>query len=302
MNTTFLETFWWVAKLSSFSGAAEQLNTTQASVSNRIATLERDLGVRLFDRELRSVRLTPDGRRAVEQAGEIVRLTAEFRESISSRESLKGTVRIGSSDTIAYSWLPELIRRMQARYPSVGLDLNIDTSLNIAQQIQEGRVDLGIIMGPVNAPDIRCTELCTYTSCWAASTALDLGGGRIELADLGAYPLLTFSTGSQPHRALLKLLSEAGLEEFRIYNSNSLAIMTRLVEAGVGIGALPLVLVQDLVKAGGVRILEIDPAVPSLTFHVVHQDRGDNMLARVVTDMALEIVAETVSSGAEGYA
>ncbi|MFD2236512.1 LysR family transcriptional regulator [Aureimonas populi] len=302
MNVRFLETFLWVARLQSFSGAAEKLHTTQAAVSSRIATLERDLGVRLFDRDLRSVRLTPEGRHAVEQAQAIVRLTAEFRETVGSRSALRGVVRIGSSDTIAYSWLPELIARMQARYPSVSLDVNIDTSLNLARQIQDGEIDLGIIMGPVVAPGIRSVEACTFASCWVASASLGIGEGPLDLAELDAYPLLTFSTGSAPHRALLDHLSKAGLESFRVYNSNSLAVMTRLVSAGVGIGALPVVLVQDLVREGRARILDIQPPVPSLTFHVVHQDRSDDILAKVITDMALQIAADARAANRQAYA
>ena len=302
LHLRFLETFLWAAKLCSFSGAAEKLNTSQASVSNRIATLERDLGVRLFDRDIRSVRLTAEGHRALVHAEQIVRLTAEFREDVSSREVVRGTVRIGAVDTVVYSWLPELIRRMQRHYPSVSLDLNIDTSLKLAQQIQDGQIDIAIIMGPVLAPDLRNIEVCTFASCWAASVDLDLPAEGIELGDLTAYPLLTFSSGSQPHRALLSLLSDAGIDDFRIYNSNSLAIMTQLVASGVGIGALPVVLVKDLVEAGRVRILHVRPTVPSLIFHIVSPDRGDNTLARVITEMALAIVAETANDGSSGYA
>ena len=302
MNLKFLETFVLAARLSSFSGAADKLHTTQAAVSNRIATLERDLGVRLFDRDARAIRLTPEGRRALDLAEEIVKLSAGFREAISNPAALRGTVRIGAADTIAYSWLPELIRRMHRRYPSVTLDVDIDTSVNLSRQIEEGRIDLGIIMGPVNAPNVHSIEVCTFTSCWVASTKLDLPASGLELADLAAYPLLTFSTGSQPHKALLRLLSGAGLDGFRIYNSNSLAIMTRMVSTGVGIGALPLVLVDDLVKDGVVRILDITPSVPSLTFHIVYQEQSEDALERVITAMAQELVSEAREAETVGYA
>lgn len=297
MNTRFLETFLWVARLNSFSSAAEQLNTTQASVSNRIAALEREFGVQLFTRDVRSVNLTPAGRRALQQAEKIVNLTAGMRELVSSREALRGTVRIGAADTVVYAWLPALIRRMNERYPSVSMELTIDTSLKIAQRIQGGEVDLGIIMGPLLGPDMCNIEICTFESCWVASKDLPLPEGELGIEDIAHYPLLTFSAGSQPHRALLGLLAAQGVGDFRIYNSNSLSIMTRLVASGVGVGALPTVLVQDIINSGEARMLDIRPAVPSLTFHVVYQDRGDSTLARTITSMAIEIVGETVSEG-----
>ena len=89
MNLRFVETFLWVARLGSFNAAAERLNTTQAAVSNRIATLERDLGVRLFERDVRSVRLSAIGQRAVSKAEELVRVANAFRETVGDPISLR---------------------------------------------------------------------------------------------------------------------------------------------------------------------------------------------------------------------
>src|SRR6185295_594205 len=113
LNLRFLETFVWVARLRSFSLAAEKLCTTQAAVSNRISTLERDLGVRLFERDLRNVSLTPHGLRALPQAEAIVRMVGEFERAIGDTNSLRGTVMIGAIDSIFYAWLPRLIERVK---------------------------------------------------------------------------------------------------------------------------------------------------------------------------------------------
>ncbi|OQP86400.1 LysR family transcriptional regulator [Rhizobium rhizosphaerae] len=296
MNTRFLETFIWAARLSSFSAAAERLHTTQASVSNRIAALERELGVTLFTRDVRCVNLTQAGRLALEHAEKIVSLTGEFRQTVSRREALRGTIRLGAADTIVYAWLPLLIRRMNEQYPGVSLDLSIDTSLKISQRIQGGDIDLGFIMGPVLAPEIYSAPLCIFESCWVGATGLDLPEGSLTLDDIAHFPLLTFSAGSQPHQALRAMLDAHGLSDSRIYNSNSLSIMTRLVAAGVGVGALPRVLVEDIIRSGEARVLAISPVVPPLIFHAVYQDRGDNALARAIAQMAREIVAETVNA------
>jgi DNA-binding transcriptional LysR family regulator len=289
VNIRFLETFLWAARLGSFSKAADKLNTTQAAVSHRIATLEQDLGARLFERDTRRIRLSSEGERALVQAEEIVTLAGRLRESLNDRSTLRGTVQIGSVDTLVYAWLPTLIGRVRESYPSINLDVNVDTSLKVAQQLAEGSIDVAILMGPVAHPDIRSLEISTFESCWTASTALELPEHDIELADIAAYPLLTFSRGSQPHHALLALLKAAGLDEMRIYNSNSLAIMTRLVSSGVGIGALPIVLVQDLVAAGTVRLLDIQPRVPSLTFHIAYRERSADALARLIVEVALDV-------------
>lgn len=133
----------------------------------------------LFTRDVRCVNLTPAGRLALQHAEKIVNLTGEFRQIVSNREALRGTVRIGAADTIVYAWLPLLIRRMNEQYPGVSLDLTIDTSLKLSQRIQNGEVDVGFIMGPIMAADIYNSPLCTFESCWVGAVEpAAAGNGR----------------------------------------------------------------------------------------------------------------------------
>jgi len=88
LNLKFLETFVWVARLAQLFARAEKLRTTQAAVlkPDRHAW-ERDLGVRLFERDLRNVSLTPHGQRALPQAEAIVRMVGEFERTIGDTNS-----------------------------------------------------------------------------------------------------------------------------------------------------------------------------------------------------------------------
>jgi DNA-binding transcriptional LysR family regulator len=291
LNLKFLETLVWVARLRSFSLAAEKLCTTQAAVSNRIATLERDLGVRLFERDLRNVSLTPHGRRALPQAEAIVRMVGEFERAIGDANNLRGTVMIGAIDSIVYAWLPRLIERVKEAYPNVAIDLTVDTSINLARQIQDRQIDLGLIMGPVVAPHIRNIELCSFDCLWIAAPALGLKSGRLRIADLSDYPIFAYSKGSQPHQAVLRAIEAADVHPgaIRVFNSNSLATITRLIRDGVGIAVLPQVVVQEYLEKGELRILDVDARLPPLHFHVAFADNPGNALPALIADMAVEI-------------
>lgn len=293
MNLKFLETFVWVARLRSFSLAAEKLCTTQAAVSNRIATLERDLGVRLLERDLRNVSLTPHGQRALPQAEALVRMAGEFERSIADASSLQGSVMIGTIDSIVYAWLPRLIERVKEAYPQVTIDLNVDTSLNLARLIQDGQIDLGLVMGPVVAPHIRNIELCSFDCLWIAASKLPLGPGRLELRDLIEWPIFAYSKGSQPHQALLRIVETSGIapNAVRIYNSNSLATITRLVRDGVGIAILPKVVVREFLATGELRVLDVGTKLPPLHFHAVFADNPGSTLPGLIADMAVEVAA-----------
>jgi DNA-binding transcriptional LysR family regulator len=293
LNLKFLETFVWVARLRSFSLAAEKLCTTQAAVSNRIATLERDLGVRLLERDLRNVSLTPHGQRALPQAEAIVRMVGEFERAIGDANNLRGTVMIGAIDSIVYAWLPRLIERVKEAYPNVAIDLNVDTSINLARQIQDGQIDLGLIMGPVVAPHIRNIELCSFDCLWIAAPTLALKTGRLCIADLADYPIFAYSKGSQPHQAVLRAIDAADVAPgaVRVFNSNSLATITRLIRDGVGVAVLPQVVVQEYLEKGELRILDVDARLPPLHFHVAFADNPGNALPSLIAAMAVEVAA-----------
>jgi DNA-binding transcriptional LysR family regulator len=293
LNLKFLETFVWVARLRSFSLAAEKLCTTQAAVSNRIATLERDLGVRLFERDLRNVSLTPHGQRALPQAEAIVRMVGEFERTIGDANNLRGTVMIGAIDSIVYAWLPRLIERVKEAYPNVTIDLTVDTSINLARQIQDGQIDLGLIMGPVVAPHIRNIALCSFDCLWIAAPTLALKTGRLRIADLSDYPIFAYSKGSQPHQAVLRAIEAADVDPgaVRVFNSNSLATITRLIRDGVGVAVLPQVVVQEYLEKGELRVLDVDARLPPLHFHVAFADNPGNTLPALIADMAVEVAA-----------
>lgn len=287
MNLRFLETFLWVAQLSSFSAAAERLHTTQAAVSNRIAALERDLGVRLFERDLRSVRLTPEGRAALARAEEIVLLAREFRGAIGAPDALRGRLVIGAIDSVVHAWLPRLIRRIRHTHPGVELDLVVDTSLAIAGQLGRNEVDLALIMGPVIAPNVDSSPLCHLPCSWYASQGLDLPPGPLGVADLAAWPVLAFSRGSQPHQEVLRQFAAAGARARTLYSLNSISAMVLLAQDGLGVTVLPDVVVRSAVAAGRLRRLDVAVPFPPLDVHAAHSSQPRDVTAAVAA-MALE--------------
>lgn len=95
VNLTFLETFVWVARLKSFTLAAERLNATQAAISSRVAALESELGVKLFYREHRRLSLTPQGVEALARAEQVLQTARTFVDEVTGAGQIRGTLRIG---------------------------------------------------------------------------------------------------------------------------------------------------------------------------------------------------------------
>jgi DNA-binding transcriptional LysR family regulator len=297
MNLRFLETFLWVARLNSFSAAAERMNTTQAAVSNRIAGLERDLGVRLFERDLRSVRLTPDGRAALAKAEEIVRLTREFQAGVARPEALRGRLSIGTIDSVVHAWLPRLIRRIRESYPAVELDLVVDTSLTVAEQFGRNEIDLALIMGPVLAPNAESMPLCRLPCSWYASPMLDLPEGPVGFDQLAAHPVFAFSRGSPPLREVERQFAAAGAKPRTLYSLNSISTMLLLAQDGLGVTILPDSAVPPALVPGRLRRLDVAVPFPPLEIHAAFSARPRNVLAATVALMAREEAQAALGPG-----
>lgn len=103
MNLRFIEAFVWVARLRSFKAAAEKLHTTQTAISARIATLENQFGVKLFERDKRTVVLTYSGEELLKYAEQLLGISARMMEAVADRSSYGGTVSIGAIETVVHT-------------------------------------------------------------------------------------------------------------------------------------------------------------------------------------------------------
>lgn len=293
MNLRFVETFVWVARLGSFRAAAQRLNATQAAVSNRIASLEAEMGCELFERVPGGVRLSTIGQRAMQPAEELLKAATSFKVAIGSPQHLRATVSIGTIDSIVHAWLPNFIERVKERFPALGLDLNVDTSLAIGKEISERRLDLALLMGPVLTPGLKNIDLGTMECAWVASQSFGLGGRELTLRDLANLPVLTFSRNSVPHVWLLRQFEEIGVPPPVISNSNSLSAMLRLSSDGIGVALLPVPMVAPMIAEGSLERLSIIPQFPALKLHAVYADDPENLIPSLLSVIAREASLDT---------
>lgn len=262
MNLRFIETFVCVARLKSFRMAADRLNTSQAAISNRIASLEQEMGVRLFERGVRSVNLTPVGFTALPKAEKLLEVAADFSASVSDPSARIGSITIGVIDPIAYSWLPGFMAALQKEYPNVSVDLVLDNSLNLQKKLVAGEIDLGLFMGPVLSENLINIELFAFQCEWVSSPALDFPKHRLSLEELSRHPILAYSRNSAPDQSIRQALREAEISDARLFNISSYASTIRLALDGMGAGPLPIEIIAPQVAAG--QLVVIDTELPRL--------------------------------------
>lgn len=284
-----VETFVWAATLGSFRAAAEKLNTTQPTVSQRIAALEADLDQRLFERDPRGVFLTPKGHELLIHAQRMLQVRRDMQDAARSREVVAGTVRLGVSETIEYTWLSTLIETMHEAYPALLLEIEVDTSPGLRALLLSRQIDLAFMMGPVQDADVENIELCRYPMAWVASPRLGLGEGRLTLPQVADWPIVTHSSSTRPYRIVRDMLIEAGVASPRMYGSASLSTIVRMARKGIGTSVVAPVVLKDELASGELRILDVDAKLPELLFTASWFAGPDSLAPRTIAELGRRI-------------
>ncbi|MGN6317169.1 LysR family transcriptional regulator [Trinickia sp.] len=299
MNLKFLETFIWVAKLHSFSLAAEKLHSTQAAISSRISVLEQDLGTKLFNREPKGVTLTRAGERVLHHAEIVSRSMLELYASVQDENLVASTIRIGAMDSAIHSWFVDFVADATHHYPNLDIEVTTETALNLNEQLRHGMLDLVIQTDMVRDESLRSIEVLELSIDWIGAADADTRSKQPDetmtaaLRRIGAERLITYSRHSRPHQDLLRLMQSYGVNDARVSCVNSLAAMIQLTQAGFGVAAMPSALVLDLLDKGVLRKLEGMETPPPLPF-VIAWRTGANRAERLV-----EIATQTVRKFAQ---
>lgn len=146
-----LQTFVAVAETHGFSSAAQILNLTQSAVSSQIVRLEKDLGVRLFDRTTRSVALTDAGTTLLPYARQLLNLS-DTASSIVSGEGNRPALRLGITTEQADRFLPEILRRFTPSHPDIGVQIDCSVSSVLADKLGSGLLDVALTIRHADTP------------------------------------------------------------------------------------------------------------------------------------------------------
>ena len=248
-----LQTFLAVVRFGGVSKAAEVLNLTQPAVTTRIKSLEDALGTSLFERESAGMRLTKRGDMLVYYAEQFQHLSDLVEEHVVETSAVDRLIRLGVSETIAQSWLPEFVGALRAKYPSLKIEISVDISLNLRDQLLGREIDLGILLGPVSDYTVDNVVLPDVPLAWFRAA----GGETGQNVDLAGIPIATYAKNTRPYRELRAALFERFGSDISLFPSSSLSSCFRMVEAGLCVGALPISLAKNLVQEG--KLVEFDP-------------------------------------------
>lgn len=261
-----LETLLWIDRLGTFSAAAERLNTTQPAVSARMRELEQRLGTRLFRRDGRTMSLTPAARKLVRDCDPLLRDMQLALMGSGGLAEASGVVRIGAGEIAAASCLPPFVAALKADMPNVGLDIEIDLTANLIQQLLTGRTDMAFAAGPIAHPALRTSPIGDVALVWLASPGMAAAFARAE-GD-AQVPVWSLASHSPIHGRMRDAIQASRVAQKSLNLCNNARMMIDIACADGGVGIFPEPMVRGERASGALVELADMPALAPIAFHV----------------------------------
>jgi len=265
MSDRRLKVFHTVARLLSFTKAAEEMHMTQPAVTFQVRQLEEYFNARLFDRTHNKVNLTPAGERVAEFAERIFDLYAEMENGVRDLTGeISGALTIGASTTIAEYLLPALLGEFKNQYPDINLRLKVSNSEGIVSMVEHNVIDLGVVESPVSNKNL-IVEVCHIDQLVVVAAPdheLVKRGGKVSAQDILRYPFVSREEGSGTRDVIMHYLMEAGISAADMNFSLELGSPEAIkgaVEAGMGITIISRAIIGKELKLNTLAELQLDP-------------------------------------------
>ncbi len=294
MDYDQLSSFLEVAKLQSFSRAAEKIYRTQPAISAQVRLLEQETGERLFDRSGKKVMLTPAGEILQRYAQQIIDLHREALQAIAElNQTPRGKLMIGANEATCLYVLPRTFARFKQRHPLVQISIYRNFSHKILQKLNEGVLEVGVVTLPQTANNIEVLPVFKDELQVVTPADHPLARNRsVTIEEIANFPLILPKTGHT--RVVLDRL----LRDFRQHLQVSMELASvesikKFVGAGLGISLLSRAYWQPEVAAGLLKLVPVEGQHINRELGLIYRrDRYLSLPAKVF----IETVRETTKA------
>jgi DNA-binding transcriptional LysR family regulator len=295
MEIRLLKTFVTVARLKGFSAAARALNTVQPAVSRQISDLEAELGVSLFWRSTREVRITAAGELLLQEAEEILAHEERARKAVQlAGRGQVGRLRIGFLGSACQSFLPKLVQHYAAAQPNVQISLLEMTAEEQAQALAARQLDISLSRSlPETTPE-NITSITIYHDrlmVFAPERHPLSAASIVSLQDLASVPLVLFkrSGALMLFDQIVSACRMAGFSPDILHRPNSMQAVLTSVSAGLGVAIAPGCICKlDMTGCKGLYLRDETAAIPFMLHY-------DATIAEPPTLTFVKLVEDAIS-------
>ncbi|MGI6093242.1 MAG: LysR family transcriptional regulator [Negativicutes bacterium] len=299
MEIRLLKTFVATAALLSFTKAASDLGYAQSTVTSQIQTLEEELGVMLFERLGKQIKLTKEGEQLYSYALQILRLSDEAKDLISSSLTPQGLLSIGTAESLCIHRLPKVFNEFRKCYPKVDINLRFDAGDDYRTFLRKNLVDLFLFL------DVPCIETDLITHVLFDERMAVIAAPNHPLAkknqvlpqDINGEPLVLTSEGCTYRRIFESILAQAGAKPSSIMGISSNEVIKKFICDGWGIGFLPHIVVQpELISKQIVELRWSGPPFGIKAQLIYHKDKWLSPALKAFINLILETFKDPLAS------
>lgn len=240
MDTKALRYFHEVAKLQSFTLAAQQLGVAQPAVSMAIRKLESELNLSLFHRQDRKVSLTDEGRRLLPHAERILTALTDAEHEMDELRGLgTGEVRVGIPSMLGSYYFPPILMAFRHRHPSLNLSVIEAGTWQLRQMLEAGELDLAVIVSEFLPPELEARVFLTEEMRVTVAKDHPFAGRQsIDPQTFFDQELVMFQEGYFHRKIVDRLAREAGRTPNIVFQTNLIPLIKSIVKQGFGISTL----------------------------------------------------------------
>lgn len=253
-----------LARLRSFTKAAEALHISQPTLSKMIKNLEEELGVDLFIRIGKRVELTDAGIVILKQAQPIIDSFNNLTRELNDLTNLnKGSIRIGLPPMAGASFFPEVMSRFRRRYPGLTIQMVEDGSKKIEKEVAAGHLDMGVVLLPTNESLFETYPIVQEQLKLIVHPLHPFANrDEVSLYELEKEPFILFREDFALHDIILAECVRAGFQPHVLYESSQWDFIRGMVAAGLGIALLPETICKSLDPSQVRQVRLVQPVIP----------------------------------------
>lgn len=290
MELRQLRQFVAVAETLSFRRAAERLCMAQPPLSVAIRKLESDLGVALFERSARGVKLTAAGQAALDSAQKCLRKADEVGSAArAAAQGEAGQLNIGFVGSVTFGLMPRFVRAFSERYPNVTLDLREATNAEAVTAVNDGVLDVAFVRVPTLRPAaVRFQHVEDDVFCVALPAGHPLASRRsLKLKDLDEQAFVGYapSRAGGLHAAVTQVLQRAGVNPRLTQEGVQVQTLIGLVESGLGVALVPTVSAAHAPKRVVFRPIRDLPRDAGIGIALAYHVSDESVASRRFRDM-----------------
>ena len=286
-----------VAEELHFGRAAKRLHISQPPLSQQIHHLEEEVGVELFSRIGRHIELSAAGREFLDYARSAL---AQVEQGVRSAQRVQrgesGQLAVGFITSMAYTYLPWVLRVFRSRFPDVELVLSEQETWSQLRALQQGRLHVGIVRGPVDEPELSGSTVHFEPFIVALQDDHRLAGRkRVRLAALANDPFIMFPhrLGGHFYEQVMGLCRRAGFTPNVSQEAIQMHVAVGLVSAGIGIALVPASM--ELLPMAGVVFRPLVGNGAKAEIAIARRAGDDSPIVRAFSAVAAEVISGGVS-------